>query len=193
MHRFYQTGPNNRLTMDQNSIEAPESPIFSHGQTSINTLTKNLFLPLTNNWSKGFFFLPKQAQSAPTWVGSPIILTIRNRVGIRRQNNYCASLCDTLSSILIEKGLQVSLSFIFFWCRYVYFLVTVALLVDYWNYFKATHYTYNHAFILIKLYLLFKYSLTAYSFSIRKFLQLSSQTPHKSMLYKNNICFSIHM
>lgn len=39
LQRFYHG--HNRLTMGANSIEAPESPIFSHGQTSINTSTKN--------------------------------------------------------------------------------------------------------------------------------------------------------
>lgn len=97
----------------QNSIEAPESLIFSHGQTSTNTFTKKIMpaLPLTNNWSK-IFFTAKTSSVVRTHMSriADNIATIRSRVGIPKHNNYCASLCDTLSSVLIENGLQVSLS-----------------------------------------------------------------------------------
>lgn len=45
-----------RLTMDPNSIVAPEAPIFSHGQTPINTWAKNIQWSFDKQSVKRFFF-----------------------------------------------------------------------------------------------------------------------------------------
>lgn len=68
-----------RLTMVSNSIEAPESPIFSHGQPSINTSTKNL--TFCKQLVKGTFFFQNRQEFAPTWSNIDNIITIVNGMG----------------------------------------------------------------------------------------------------------------